>query len=315
MFMPKKGGKMLLVIDTIKYILSDYRFDANFLETVPLYLENIGEHRYIDGTYITGTLENLKVTVKPHTLKIQNSLCKYYLGNNQETLTQAQIKLANEKISDTLHINISDAKVTRFDIAENYELEYPVKTYLSSLGSLSRYQRLEQASGLLYKINNRQLLFYDKIKELKVHKETIIPQFGDKNILRYEMRFMKNLTKELNESEITPALLSDEIFYSKYKSIYINSFNDINKSKELNFNYNQYKGIKGLSNLGIASLISQYGENNIIDQIKQNYQIGRLTEKEKRGMISKVNELNKHPQIMTYSKLANELNQKINTIN
>lgn len=310
--MPQKGV-IIRVIDTVKYIYSDYGKNANLLETIPNYFDVVAEHNYNGEFVLSGNSKNLRIKVRRNRFSIENSLCKWYLGDNINTLSQAQVLLANEKLSDTFHVNINEANVTRLDLAKTFQMKYPVECYLSTLGQLNRYKRLEQPNGIIFRTNSKELIFYDKIKELKHSKEENIP--NEKNLLRYELRFKNGLKKHFNQSEITPKTLSDDNFFRNAEKKYIAAYKQIQMNKIFNFSIGDAKGIKGLSNLGIAHLLNDIPAHIIIEQIKQQHKAGQISEKEKRGMIGKLKQLKSLTGIMIENRFTNELNQKINTLN
>lgn len=301
------------MIDTIKYIYTDYSRSANLLETIPNYFDVVAEHNYNGEYVLSGNSKNLRIKVRKNKFSIENSICKWYLGSNINTLSQAQVRLANEKLSDIFHVNINEANVTRLDLAKSFQMQYPVECYLSILGQLNRYKRLEQPNGIIYRTNSKELIFYDKIKELKHNREENIP--CGQNLLRYELRFKNGLKKHFNQSEITPKTLSDDNFFRNAEKKYIAAYKQIQMNKILNFSIADAKGIKGLSNLGIAHLLNDIPAHIIIEQIKQQHKAGQISEKEKRGMIGKLKQLKSLTGIMIENRFTNELNQKINTLN
>lgn len=306
--MPQKGV-IIHVIDTVKYIYTDYSENANLLETIPNYFEVVAEHNYNGEYVLSGNSENLRIKVRRNRFSIENSLCKWYLGENINTLSQAQVLLANEKLSDTFHVNINEANVTRLDLAKTFRMKYPVECYLSTLGQLNRYKRLEQPDGIVYRTNSKELIFYDKVKELKHNKGENIP-YGQ-NLLRYELRFKNGLKKHFNQSEITPKTLSDDNFFRNAEKKYISAYAQIQMNKIFNFSIGDAKGIKGLSNLGIAHLLHDIPAHIIIEQIKQQHKAGQISEKEKRGMINKIKELSSNQMCVSDTTFENEINQKI----
>lgn len=306
--MPQKGA-IPVVIDSIKYIYTDYSHSANLLETIPNYFDVVGEHNYNGEYVLSGNSKNLKIKVRKNWFTIENSLCKWFLGNNINTLSREQVRLANEKLSDTFHVNINEAKVTRLDLANSYSMDYPVECYFNILGQLNRYKRLEQPNGVTYRTNSKELIFYDKIKELKHNKEMNIPETP--NLLRYELRCKNSLKKHFNLQEITPGTLTDDVFFRTAQNKYIAEFNRIQKNKSFNLSIGNAKGVKGLSNLGIAHLLTDIPAHIIIEQIKQQHKAGLISEKEKRGMLNKLTQINSFSNVLVETKFIDELNAKI----
>lgn len=306
--MPKKGV-INIVIDSIKYIYTDYSHNANLLETIPNYFDVIAEHNYNGDYVLSGNSQNLRIKVRKNRFTIENSLSKWFSGNNINTLSQEQVRLANEKLSDTFHVNINKANVTRIDLAKSYSMDYPVECYFNILGNLNRYMRLEQPNGVVYRTKSKELIFYDKIKELKHNKEENLSDTP--NLLRYELRYKNSLKKHFNISSITPSTLTEDAFFRKAEEKYITAYNQIQKNKTYNLSLGDVKGVKGLSNLGIAFLLKEVPAHIIIEQIKQQYKSGQISEKEKRGMLNKIKEMSINPKYLTDCVFENEMNRKI----
>ena len=95
---------------------------VDFLAETPCYLEDVAEHVFSDGLVVlTGHLGNLKVIVNRYQVKVKDgSLCKYYMGNNFKAMGRKDTQRAIEKLSDTLHLPMSLAAVTRLDVAQNF---------------------------------------------------------------------------------------------------------------------------------------------------------------------------------------------------
>jgi hypothetical protein len=125
-----------------------------------------------------------------------SSVCKYYLGDNFDTLTLLQFNNAIEEISERLGVNLNNARVCRIDLANNFLMEYTPSTYHECLKHLSRYKRYSINGNLYFKTKRIELNFYDKKKEYQ-EKGFKIPtkHLNAENVLRYEIRFKKNVTK------------------------------------------------------------------------------------------------------------------------
>ena len=136
------------MFDTIgfKMAKSDV-FRGRFYDKITPILNSYSEHNFNGRYVVMGNLGNLKVVVSDEKLKITGSLCKWYLGNNYKTLTRRDTQQAIEKLSDTLNLPMSDASVTRIDIADNIILRNPIDVYFNHLGLLRYFKRLEEPSG------------------------------------------------------------------------------------------------------------------------------------------------------------------------
>jgi hypothetical protein len=93
----------------------------------------------------------------------------------------------------------------------------PVIDYLSAFLAARYYKRWDIADKGTVSFRNgmRELLFYDKTRELEKKKEEIPDLFRGKNILRYECQFMRRLGKQFGKDIVTAENLYDEIFYRK----------------------------------------------------------------------------------------------------
>ena len=113
--------------DNIDFKLRDTDVSGiNFLSETPKHLDIItGEHDFNGEFVVSGILGNalndnyFKITVSERGVNLKNgSLCKYYLEDNFKTLGRGDAKQAIERLSDTLHLPINEATVTRLDILQ-----------------------------------------------------------------------------------------------------------------------------------------------------------------------------------------------------
>jgi len=82
--------------------------NIDLLAEVPSYLSDTSQHSFENGMVVAGKLGNLKVIVNERQIKIENSLCKWYLNDNLKVMARSDIKQAFEKMSDLLHLRIFD---------------------------------------------------------------------------------------------------------------------------------------------------------------------------------------------------------------
>ena len=124
--------------DTVNFrLLQSEAGGVDFLAEMPCFLENVGIHDYNGEAVITGSLNGLKISLNKYQMKIkEGSLCKWYLGDNFQTMGRCDTQRAIEKLSDTLHVPMSKATVTRLDIAQNFITRHPPEVYLNHLGAL-----------------------------------------------------------------------------------------------------------------------------------------------------------------------------------
>lgn len=287
---------------------------VSFMEEIPCYLTNVGEHNYNGNIVITGELNGLKVVVNNYQMKVKDgSLCKWYLGNNFNTMNRRDTQMAVEKLSDVLHLPMSKAIITRIDIAQNFIMKYPCDVYLSHLGTLKQAARIEQPSSLYYQQASSTLCFYDKIKEQKKHHDAIPELFRDRNVLRYEQRYIGRLSKQLEVEEITGALLYDEVFYMGLIDRWQNKYRSINKVNDISLNFEAMGTRQQFYKMGVVALIEKAGGVvAMLDQISEAQKMGKMTKQQAYNIRKAIEAATAEEAAMTTPNEAiAELNKKI----
>lgn len=294
-------------------VTRDQNPGTDFLQTVPQFLttvSNQGVNQF--GEYVTGYLDSLKVSISESRVKISDcSLCKYYLGDNFKTLTKGDTKRAIQKISDCLHLPFDRANVTRIDFAKNLIMQFDEKVYYSYLGEAQYYNRLEQNNGLYYNNQLRQLVFYGKEYEQKLKRQPVPELYKDRNVLRYEMRFRKQLRQQLKQPEITAGLLSDEMFYSGLVTRWKNEYLAIQKINSKLISMKPTGSKKELAeNLALYTIL-EIGQPQVLNKLKEWQESGEISKKQAYDLRTFIKELSKIPTDAKGNDLMNELNRKV----
>jgi len=141
------------MVDNIDFKIRSYDVGGiDFLSQTPLYFDVTGEHCFKGENVITGTLDGLlRVSASQRGVNVTDgSLCKWYLGDNFQTMERGDTQRAIEKLSDILHLPMNEATITRIDVAQNFIIRHPPEVYFNHLGSSYPYKRLEQPDGLYY---------------------------------------------------------------------------------------------------------------------------------------------------------------------
>lgn len=300
--------------DTINFKIDkgDYE-NEDFINIATKYLdaETITFHSGNYGEYITGKTGMLGIVATKNQLKIsKGSLCKWYLGDNYQTMDRGDVKLSIEKLADTLHLPIERAEVTRIDIATNLIMQYPLSIYYKRLGELKHSQRLIQPYSLYYNNLNGLICFYDKNKENKGY----IPElYKNKNVLRYEQRYLRRLPNNLQCHSITGEMLYNEEFYMKLKKNWRLKYEQIHKICDYNLNFKQMKGVKTLKQMGLISLINSVGgELEMMSLIKDAQLKGEIDRKQAMDMKKAIKEaLLLGQETIIEDEAINELTKKI----
>ena len=299
--------------DNVDFKIKSYDVtEIDFLRETPKHFDVTGQHDFNGSLVISGSLNGYKITVSERCVNvIDGSLCKFYLGDNFQTLNRSDAKKAIEKLSDTLHLPFEQATVSRIDVAQNFIVKHPTEVYFNHLGEYLHNKRLVQPNGLYYTNPKGLLIFYDKVKEQKDKGQKIPELYKDSFTLRYEQRHKARLKDTFKAERVTGAMLYDEAFYMNIIDKWQEAYKRIEKINDVNINFNVMKGKKELYMLGLASLISQQGELNLLQQIKEAQQRQDLTKKQASDLRQAIKEASHSNIGMVQNDAILELNKKI----
>lgn len=302
--------------DTVNFRLKQYGAGGiDFLAETPCYFDVTGTHNFKGETVLSGSLNGLRVTVSRSGVNIKDgSLCKWYLGDNFQTMGRGDVKRAIENLSDTLHLPMDKANVTRLDIAQNFIVKHPTDVYYNHLGILMYAQRLQQPDGLYYSQTGRRLVFYDKIKEQKNKREPVPELYAGRNVLRYEQRYTSRIATQLKTTEITGALLYDEAFYIKLLNGWRDAYGSIQKINDVSINFEAMKTKQDLYKMGVLSLMERTGgQMEMFNQITEAQKRGELTSKQAYDLRQAVNDACRVKENLSIPNDAiKELDKKVN---
>lgn len=291
----------------------------NFVKTVTYDL-NVDPVTSRYGTTFTSRIDNLIIRTTTQGLSIGGgSLCKFLHGNNMVNFTRRDTRLAFEKLSDTLHISLNNATVSRMDIAYNFEVTYPPESYFYYLGNLPYHKRLEQMfckgiEGLYYSSvsDRKQLVFYDKIKETIHRKESIPEECQNKNLLRYELRLKNHIKQIFKVSKVTVPMLYDVGFYNRIVDYWRSEYRKIVKVNEYEIDITDCKGILDLNKIGLLLLVErQGGMNDFFKTIDQQHNIGKLDKRQLTEIKRQTRELLQNKSV---GIIRNPLIEELNTL-
>lgn len=286
----------------------------DFLSETPCYLDEVAEHNYSSGLVVTGKAGGLSVSLNRYQVKVgDGSLCKWYLGNNYQTMGRRDTQRAFEKLSDTLHLPMGKSLVTRLDIAQNFIVKYPPEVYMYHLGQLKHFKRYPTDGSLYYLGNGSNLCFYDKNREQRDKREPIPELYDGRNVLRYEQRYTRRLPYLLNVPEVTGALLYDENFYMLLINRWRQQYRDIQKINDITLNFQVMKTKQAFYKMGALSLVERLGgQIEAIEQINEAQKRGELTRKQAYDLRTAINEVCKLQDGITEKNEAiQELDKKI----
>ena len=231
------------------------------------------------GEVITfGSLEGLKVSIFTGGISIIGSLSKYLYPNNIYPLDRHSTAEAVEKLSDSLHLNISDAEITGLEFGTQFVMKHKPEDYLRKLGDMPRLQRYHFEVGTLYykprgKQQPKVFAFYDKKADAAVKGMTLPDGFSDANLLKYEMRYNQRLPQQLGVPEVTASTLSEKEFYRQMVKRYQDCYFSISKQNQVKTNVmSEIKTVSDAFNVLVARLISQSDQTQItafLEELKE----------------------------------------------
>ena len=284
------------------------------LETVPCYLDDVAAHDYNGVPVVTGHLGNLSVTVSDDRVKVSHSLARWYLGNNGKTMTRGDVERAVEALSDTLHLPMCDAMVTRLDVATNLMMLHPVSTYLEHLGEMKGAQRLHQPDALYYTTKGGCLTIYDKVKEQRAKREPVPELYRGRQVLRMERRYTGRLPHQLGQV-VTGASLYNEAFYRMTIDRWRDAYRSITKIRQTTIDFDMITNKKQFYRVAALHLIeSQGGQLEFLGRLSEAQKMGRLTAKQAFDLRQAVKDVCSCTTdgLTTASPLITELDRKVN---
>ena len=217
--------------DTINMYYNILDNPAPTIEKLFEHCNNKSEHYNVknDSSYLQGNLKNMRVTYNESSISIKGSLCKYFYGNNIDTLNLTTTREALAQISADLSLDINKASVSRIDFSTNIVTDYTPTIYYPYLGQLSRFERFEKPNSIYYSQEAKRLLFYDKIAEAKKKQMTIPKQHIGDNLLRYELVLNKDVPRYLKYNGLYALDLGSEELFKKLLHIWYSYYQQIQK--------------------------------------------------------------------------------------
>ena len=181
----------------------------------------------------SGKLENLRIRLTSSSVDVLGSLCTYALGSNALQNTRRDVEDALVKMSDALHMPMSEARVYRCDVAANLYMQRPVSEYLAACGEAERYTKNAYGrSGICYALKSRALNLYDKVKERQDKKQPVPSCLEGRHVLRYEVQ-LKNRVKTQTGQAVYGADLYELAFYLRLVARWRREYHRIRKKRQL----------------------------------------------------------------------------------
>ena len=229
----------MLGYDTIHFLLDGYQIPTKELDYLCSMLQRDGIDKTTGERWSTGNIANCKVTVSELGVSVKGSIAGFYYPTNTLTVSRQEARPAIEKLSDTLHLDLFKANVSRVDVSTSFIMQDTPQAYFDVLGGLSYFYRQPVGRTTLYyhrgKSDRQTLCFYDKEREVTAKREALPKVYADcGNVLRYEARINGRVAAQLNEKQVTGATLCDGRFFRKVGDFWADTYQKINKT------YTQY---------------------------------------------------------------------------
>jgi len=159
-----------------------------------------------------------------------------YLADNEK------LKLCNDmlftELKEYVDTDFEKLELTRIDLAKNIKTDLCCFEYneLFRTLSASRMKGTEYPEGYLFKNKSRQIVFYDKVRELKEVQKISNEYFKDlpANILRSEVRFLKKSVIEKNIGFKEIGKLYSLENYKNIEQVYKTTISSVVFKKQIN---------------------------------------------------------------------------------
>lgn len=172
-----------------------------------------------------------------------------------------------------------------------------------------------QPNSIYYNNSLKTMIFYNKMAQGK-SKGLIIPEiWHGQNVLRFEMRFEKRVSKQFNMDEINAGILPNEKFYMELVKRWTQGYEAIDKLHQINLNLSNMKSPKDILKHFALMKINELGQDNAIQMIEDLRAKNTFAHKEYYSRIkAEIKELCKAPDLTTTSELITELDKKVRAV-
>lgn len=299
--------------DTVEfYLLQEDYPNIDFLKVIPYYIHVVSEGNSKFGRYVVGNYGGYKVLINPNKISFTKcSLCRFKFGNNLKTLSGGDTRRIIGQMEDELHLPINEANLTRIDLAQHIPMKHNPGLYLPLLGYCRYYKRLEQPNGINYINTKRVMAFYNKTVEQQDKNKPLPEIYEDKNLLRYELRFIKRLTEQFNLPKVTCSLLYDEKFHVMLVKQWRNEYLNINKVSINTESIIPTGSSKHLIEQLAARTILNIGQEHLFSLIKEWQELDAITKKQAFDLKQALQKISKAPDRFSGNELITELDKKV----
>ncbi|ARV06153.1 hypothetical protein BTO04_05305 [Polaribacter sp. SA4-10] len=180
------------------------------------------------------SVDNLDLRLKGNTISCNNSLQKWYMGNNYESFSYSQVVKALSKLNSVLPFNVYDANIHYLAVGTIIEEE--AKPILDPWLSLNGKQPIPMLGankqyGKKFYLTDYNVKGYDKTFEVKTHERIKL----NKPLFRFELEiYTRNLNKRKNPIGIyTVRDLIDKEKYQMLADELLDKYDKIEKKQSI----------------------------------------------------------------------------------
>jgi len=192
------------MVDTCNFTLPHTYYDYNHIKKIfQDKLKFKVDSRYSNGSSLVAHYKNYSFSISKKQLRATGSLTKLYFGNNVENLYYNQFQDALNEFETLFEIPFNEATINRLDVSATFAMSQPVSMFLDILTTPYSYEIIlygNKTKGFVNKIQS--LNFYDKVTELQKKDRVSYKTYLNDYLLRYELKFNKDLIKQLNLSDL-----------------------------------------------------------------------------------------------------------------
>jgi hypothetical protein len=271
----------LLCYDTllITYKFNDDKEFSSYVDYVGTVLDKpkSGTNNKTGQIEQIGKIFGMYVAVNPTGVTVSGSLAKsYFGGNNLFSMSLAEVEQHLKKLEDLLSLQLQEAEVRRIDIGTSLLMQNQPENYFNALGETSRCERWTRRHSLYYENSYKTLSFYNKLTEMKNKDGIRIDGEQYSNVLRYELRYFKDIADKFNTEKIQVKDLYDVGFFNELVERWVLEYEKINKHRILK-SYSDTLTSGQALDYTLSALITLHGQENlnkITDTIKNKFKPG-----------------------------------------
>jgi len=229
---------------TVDWYLLDKYYNISQRDHLLNILKNTTQKITSEGEWIstTGYLDNYRVTVFNNKVYFNGSLNKYANQTNILPFEKAQILTSIKELQQVTRLPIHKGEILRIDIATNICLKYKYKDYLPYLEETNGYLKgKNEYGGVKYGKGNIELVFYDKLAELRKRSpetypliKEILSSNNEQGIMRVELRLKQRvkdqLLPEIESGGLTVVHLLSQTLQLRLIRLYYRHYNAITKT-------------------------------------------------------------------------------------